>query len=254
MLCVSKDFCIFASHSNLTYMKKFIVFTLFACAAMIASADDGDDGEVNNVSMVFGYVSKQWTSDVAGKTIHENLWGESGKRLHGIQLGMAYTPKLPMGLGIYTGLFAECYLSMSKAMGYDEFTEISLYVPIHANFTLPLSEKVSLRARGGLGLNYACHGGFTNDDAYYWDYVWDEFLGMYHHEKKHYELDHIRYGKNGCPRRFNAALELSLGVKINRVVVSGGYSWGLTDHHFYKDVPNCSTRQDTLSITVGGDF
>ena len=237
-------------------MRRFLLLALFACTALMASADDGDGIEIedDNVGFVFGYVSKQWTSDVNGKTIHENLWGEEGKRLHGIQFGVSYTPTLPMGLGIYTGLFAECYFSMSKAMGYDDFTEFSLYLPIHANFTLPLSDDVSLRAHGGLGLNYACHGGFTNDDAYYWDWVWDEVWGDYRHEKKHYELDHLRYGKDGWPRRFNAAVELNVGIKIKRFSLSGGYSWGLTDHRFYKDVPNCNTKQDKLSITAGFEF
>jgi hypothetical protein len=236
-------------------MRRFLLLALFACTALMASADDGDGIEIkdDNVGFVFGYVNKQWTSDVNGKTIHENLWGEEGKRLHGIQFGVSYTPTLPMGLGVYTGLFAECYFSMSKAMGYDDFTEFSLYLPIHANFTLPLSNDVSLRVHGGLGLNYACHGGFTNDDAYYWDWVWDEVWG-YQREKKHYELDHLRYGKDGWPRRFNAAVELSVGIKIKRFSLSGGYSWGLTDHRFYKDVPNCNTKQDKLSITAGFEF
>lgn len=236
-------------------MRKYLIFALFACSALMASADDGDGIEIkdDNVGFVFGYVNKQWVSNVNGNHIRENLWGEEGKRLHGIQFGVSYTPTLPMGLGVYTGLFAECYFSMSKAMGYDEFTEFSLYVPIHANVTLPLSDDLSLRAHGGLGLNYACHGGFTNDDAYYWDWVWDEVWG-YQREKKHYELDHIRYGKDGWPRRFNAAVELNVGIKIKRFSLSFGYSWGLTDHRFYQDVPNCSTKQDKLSINVGFEF
>ncbi|MBO4565498.1 MAG: hypothetical protein J5720_08690 [Bacteroidaceae bacterium] len=207
-----------------------------------------------NVGFVLGYVNKQWTSNIRGGHYSENLWGEEGKRLHGIQLGMTYTPTLPMGLGVYTGLIAEIYFSSSKAMGYDEFTEFSLYVPIHANFKLPLSKDVSLRARGGLGLNIACHGGFTNHDAYYWVWEWDDFYGDYHREKKHYELDHLRYGKDGWPKRFNAALEFAVGIEIKNFVLSGGYSWGLTDHQFYKDVPGSSTHQDKLTISLGYEF
>jgi len=235
-------------------MKKYILFAFFACTALIALADDGDTDNDDNVSFVLGYVSKQWTSDVKGKTVHENLWGEEGKRLHGLQLGVAYTPKLPMGLGVYTGLFGECYFSFSKAMGYDEFTEFSLYVPIHANFTLPLSDEVALNAHGGLGLSYACHGGFTNRDDYYWVRKWDEILGVTHWEKEHYEVDHLRYGKDGWPKRFNAALEVCLGVKIKQFLISGGYSWGLTDHHFYRDVPGASTKQDKLTVTLSYEF
>ena len=64
-------------------MRKFILFALFACTTLIASADDGDDdrengsdNEGNDIAVVLGYVSKQWSSDVKGKTIQENLWGE----------------------------------------------------------------------------------------------------------------------------------------------------------------------------------
>ncbi len=244
-------------------MRKFILFALFACTAVMASAQDVDfdvdldndsDNEGCDIAVVLGYVSKQWSSDVKGKTIRENLWGEESKRLHGFQIGFTYTPTLPSGLGVYTGLMAEFYLSFSKAMGYDEFTEFSFYVPIHANFKLPVSKEVSLTAHGGLGLNYACHGGFTNRDDYYWVRKWDEVLGCTYWDKQHYEVDHLRYGKDGWPKRFNAALELVIGVKIQDFLISGGYSWGLTDHQFYKDVPGCSTRQDKLSFSVGYEF
>jgi len=239
-------------------MRQFLLLALFACSAMTSRADIGDgdsDGiEIaSNFSFVVGYVSKQWSTEIKGKTIRENMWREEDKRLHGIQFGVAYTPTLPMGMGVYTGLFAEGYFSFSKKMGYDEFTEFSLYVPIHANIKLPLSQDVALLAHGGLGLNLACHGGFTNHDAYYWDWVWDEILG-YHRERRQYELDHIRYGKEGWPRRFNAALEVNVSIKIQRFTLTGGYSWGLTDHRLYKDVPNSSTRQDKLSITAGYEF
>ena len=241
-------------------MRKFILFALFACTTLVALADDGDnrengsDNDGDNISVVFGYVSKQWSSDVKGRTIHENLWGEESKRLHGFQICFSYTPTLPSGLGVYTGLMTEFYLSFSKAMGYDEFTEFSFYVPIHANFKLPVSKEVSLMAHGGLGLNYACHGGFTNRDDFYWVRKWNEVLGRTDWDKEYYEVDHLRYGKDGWPKRFNAALELVLGVKVQNFLISGGYSWGLTDHQFYKDVPGCSTSQNKLSISVGYEF
>ena len=133
---------------------------LCSCVSFAAWADgiDGDTDEENeksDFSVVVGYVNKQWASDLKDHSIRENMWREEDKRLHGFQIGFSYTPTLPMGLGVYTGLFGEFYLSFSKAMGYDEFTEFSLYVPIHANFTLPLSRNVSLKAHGGFGLNYA---------------------------------------------------------------------------------------------------
>ena len=72
---------------------------------MTSSADIGDgdsDGiEItNNISFVVGYVSKQWSTEIKGKNIRENMWREEDKRLHGIQFGVAYTPTLPMGMGV----------------------------------------------------------------------------------------------------------------------------------------------------------
>ena len=178
------------------------------------------------------------------------MWGEENKRLHGIQAGITYRPTLINGLGVYTGLFAEFYFSFSKAMGYDEFTEFCLYLPIHANFNIPITHKISVNMHGGFGFNYACHGSFTNSDAYYIDYEWSEDFGEYIPEKHYYELDHIDYGKNGWPKRLNAALELSVGLRINSVLVSGSYSWGLINHKFYKDVPNSRTLQNKMSFSV----
>jgi len=215
--------------------------------------DDNDDND-DDIALVVGYVSKQWASKVNGSTRHENLWGEHGKRLHGIQVGIIYKPKIPAGIGVYTGLLGEAYVSLSKAMGYDEFTEFSLYTPLHLNFFLPLSSKVALNAHGGLGLNLACRGSFSNNDAYYIDYEWDDFYGTYIPQKHYHELDHIRYGRDGWPKSFNAALEANIGIRINHVLISLGYSWGLTNHRFYKNMPNAQTLQDKMSLSVGFGF
>lgn len=230
-----------------------LIITL-CCLSVKAQSVDSDEDEPKDVNLVFGYVSKQWSSKINGQTIHENLWGEKGKRLHGVQLGLAYTPTLPVGIGAYTGLFGEVYISFSKAMGFDEFSEFSLYVPLHARIAVPISPKVAIDLHGGFGLNYACHGGFTNDDAYYWDYVWDTVLDCYTLQRRHYELDHIRYGKDGWPKRFNAALEICAGIKIEKFTISGTYSWGLTNHKLYTAGPNSGTSQDKLSISLGYGF
>ena len=79
-------------------MRKYLLLAFFACTALTAWAQDIDGNNnassnelANSFSFVIGYVSKQWSSDVNGKTIRENMWREEDKRLHGIQFGIAYT-------------------------------------------------------------------------------------------------------------------------------------------------------------------
>lgn len=207
--------------------------------------------QINPKPFVFsvGYVSKQWATDTKEGTRRENLWGEKGKRLHGMQFGCSFQPNIKPNIGIYTGLYLEIYVSMSGAMGYDNFSEASLYLPLHAHYTLPLSKHVSLRAHAGVGVNWALHGGFTNDDAWYWEY--DEYGCA---TKEYYELSHIRYGREGWPRRLNASAEGALSVAIDNVVVTATYSHGLTNHKMYQNLPLSDTRQNKLGLSVGYNF
>ena len=78
------------------------------------------------LGFVLGYVNKYWSTDMNGSTIKENLWGQEDKRLHGFQMGVTYSPCLPFGLGIDTGLFYEAYISargVVRAAGYDNITD-----------------------------------------------------------------------------------------------------------------------------------
>ena len=223
-----------------------VVMALMVVGTCHVSAQEDDEYEKNDWSLQVGYVNKQWISKVNGQTMREDMWGKRNRFLHGIQVGGVYTPTLRSGLGAYTGLLMEAYLSSSKVMGYDNFTEVSLYVPAHLNFNVRLSPKVSINTHAGLGLNWAVHGGFTNHDSWYWDY--DSYGMVYQH---FYEVDHIRYGKYGWPKAYNVQAEWSVGVRVDRVLVSMSYSFGLIDHRLYKDVKGSDTRQDKMSLTVG---
>lgn len=222
-----------------------LVLIMLMLVPLSALADDDDD----NVKLQVGYVNKQWVSDINGTTHRENLWGHENRFLHGMQVGFVYTPSLNKFVGLHTGLFFEGYFSQSSDMGYDDFEESSLYLPAHVNVNLSLSPTVAIVVQGGLGLNYAIHGGFSNHDSWYWDYDSDGY--PYRHQ---YELDHIRYGRLGWPKRFNAQAEVSVGVKVKHVVVSALYGWGLNDHHLYKTIRGSSTHQNKMALTVGFGF
>ena len=233
-------------------MKHLLLIAFLAVASMAnAQTSEVFNDDATDVSLSIGYVNKQWSSKINGSNYRENLWGEEGKRLHGVQFGGAYKPQFTsgVGLGLYAGLFFEVYFSESKEMGYDEFTECDLYVPIHLNLDIPLGNQVKFNVHGGLGLDYAIHGGFTNRDAWYWD--WDVTGGMYKH---YYELDHISYGENGWPKRFNASAEIAAAFKFSNFFIQGQYSFGLTNHNFYPNVTDCSTHQNKLAISLGIEF
>lgn len=205
--------------------------------------------EFSPFQMSIGYVNKQWATRIDGRRVRENLWGDRNKCLHGIQIGFAYQPTIHQYLGGYTGLFFEVYFASGRRMGYDNFQEGSLYVPFHARVTMPISNKAYLSLHGGLGLNLALRGSFTNDDAWFWDY--DSDGEPYRH---YYELDHIDYGHNGWPKRFNASAEVAAALNINHVVCTFTYSHGLTNHKMYTDAPGISTYQHKVGLSLGYCF
>lgn len=245
MSMLLKHFIFFSHHVRLFC---FTLGTILSVAMpSVCLADDDDD--VDNIHLQAGYVNKQWVSDINGATYRENLWGRKDHFLHGIQIGFAYTPPLNKYVSLRTGLFYEAYISTSKDMGYDDFNESCIYIPAHAQLTLHLSPTVAIVAYGGLGMNCAIRGSFSNHDSWYWDFDSDGL--PYRHE---YELDHIRYGRLGWPKWFNAQAEVALGLRIKNVTVNAGYSWGLTNHHFYREVRGSKTHQNKMSFTVGVGF
>lgn len=205
-------------------------------------------GEHRDAPVTFGigYVNKYWSTDFGDYTWRENFWGERNKRLHGLQLGVNYQPCLPMGLGVHTGLFYEAYFSVSdavKEMGWDNFTEHNLYLPLHGMFRVPFSRHSSLSVYGGLGFNWAFIGEYSEDD----EYVCDIFDNYYHYGDHGYQ----RYGRGEWPHRFNVSTELGATLRFNEAVgLSFTYSHGLTNHEFYHKEGNFKTVQNKLSISL----
>lgn len=162
-----------------------------------------------------GYVTKQWVSRGNGEMLKENVWGDEGKWLHGFQMGLHFQPCFSWGLGLYTGLFYEFYTSWNSEWDYDNFQEHCLYVPAHLFFRIPFAEKVALSVHGGLGLDCGLYASFKDSDN---DSV--EPLATY-------------YGEEAWPKRFNAASEIGVGLRIGSLQISALYSKGFFNHKFY---------------------
>ena len=191
------------------------------------------DPTIGGVSM--GYVTKQWVSTGGGAKYKENIWGDENKSMHGMQMGVYFTPALQCGLGLYTGLFYELYFSSTDDSDwepYTEFMEHSLYLPVHAYYRLRLAEKAHIAVHGGIGMDYAVHGSFTDPDSEYEDYT--DF-----------------YGEEMFPKRFNLSAEISLELRIKNFGINATYSKGITDHEFYD---GAKTKQNKMSIGIAYMF
>lgn len=190
-------------------------------------------------SLSLGYVNKYWQTDFGNQTVKENIWGEEGKKIHGIQVGLHVSPCLPMGLGAHSGLFYELYLSETKAVkdaGYDDFREHNLYMPLHALYRFPLAREASVSLFGGLGFNWAMWGTYNNN-----------YRDKYSYEKKSHIEEWHHYGNGEWPRHLNVQWEVGCCVRIKMVQVRFTYSRGLTDHKLYTGY---KTLQNKIGISV----
>ena len=80
---------------------------------------------------------------------------------------------------------------------------------------IPFAEKVALSVHGGLGLDCGLYASFKDSDN---DSV--EPLATY-------------YGEEAWPKRFNAASEIGVGLRIGSLQISALYSKGFFNHKFY---------------------
>ena len=232
-------------------MKRLFFMAIISCFAVTVSAqttlfNGGHEDAPWGFSL--GYVNKYWTTDIDGQRINENLWGEEGKRLHGFQMGITYSPCLPMGLGLDTGLFYECYISESKVVheaGFDDFTESNIYIPLHAMYRIPFDHNSSLSLYGGFGMNIVVEGTY-NITEYYHGYDW--YGGRPYGGTSSYVAGWQEYDEGDWPSRFNFQWELGAKLRISNFILNANYAWGATNHKFYKGY---TTHQNKLTIGLG---
>ena len=226
-------------------------FTCSLCAQNLFNGGHSDAP----YGFTIGYVSKDWRTDMDGRVVHENLWGEHDKRMHGMQMGFTYQPCLPIGAGIHTGLFYECYFSVSQSVrdaGYDDFTEHNLYLPIHLQWRLPITQQASISLFGGIGLNWAISGTYNER---YREYIYDGYNlwaaigfpvgGRYVEGSRIGEYK--KYGQGDWPRRLNMQWEFGCHLRYKYFQLDFTYSIGDTNHEFYRGY---KTRQDKLAICL----
>lgn len=180
------------------------------------------------------YVRKQLVTKGDGEQLKENgFWDDGeGKWLNGMQVGAHFQPAFSWGLGLYTGLFYEIYLSFNDNYDYNEYVEHDLYLPIHAYYRIPFGEKIALKVHGGLGLSYAVAGIFSQtDDSYgYEDYT-------------------DALGSDYFPNAFNMTLDIGLSFRIKNVQINASYCKGLNDHGSYHCIGDeYKTTQNKMSI------
>lgn len=183
--------------------------------------------------MSFAYVRKQLVTRGEGEKLKENgVWDDGqDKWLHGMQIGFHANPCLSFGLGFYTGIFYEFYISSNDDYELSNFQEHCLYVPVHAFFRLPLAKKVALNVHGGLGLNYAVYGAFTDPDGELEDYT--DF-----------------YGEDAFSGRFNLTADIALGLRVGPIQVQFQYSKGINNHGSYEYLGDYKTTQNKMSLGV----
>lgn len=186
------------------------------------------------MGVAIGYVQKQMVTKGEGEKVKENgVWNDGeDKWLHGMQVGVFGQPCFSWGLGLYTGLFYEAYLSSNGSGNSDEyenFQEHNIVVPVHALYRLPFGKKCALNVHGGLGLSYVVYGAYKADG---------------------YEDNSDFYGEDGSPKRFNMSLEVGLDFRVGPVQVGFLYSKGLTDHGVYSSYGDYKTTYNKIGINV----
>ncbi|MBQ7182295.1 MAG: hypothetical protein IJR87_13525 [Bacteroidaceae bacterium] len=221
-----------------------------------------------------GWVAKEWRTSHDGQTLREDLWGNPGKMLHGVQFGLHANQSIYYGLGWRTGFYYEWYISHDgflKENGWDRFNEHSLYIPIHIQMRLPVTRKISISPYAGIGFNLVMKGrmkngpmtdasgkevinngnNHVNSTPLLLDLIGDLITSAtarkeyIQHEVQGYVYD------NHTPRKFNLQAELGVALRIYAAQLTFTYSWGLTDHHLYDFA---SSRQNKLAVNLGITF
>lgn len=188
------------------------------------------------VSLQAGLVSKRFATFFApGDRYHENLWGEQGRFMNGLQLGLAFQPTAWNGIGFRTGGFYELYIANGNGVineGFNRFTEHDLYFPFHFAYNFRPSRLCDINLTTGLGFNVA-------------------MAGVYRSWGRNGTVEYQNYGNNGLPDRINAMWEFGAQVRYDHFQVGLGYGLGLNDHEFYD---NARTRQNKVTLSVAAVF
>ncbi len=166
--------------------------------------------------MSVSFIQKWYKVRYDGSSANLDYWFDEHK-MSGLRIGVPVQPLFGYGIGINTGLYCDMVFSSNDEQQGMEgedimLSDISLYMPVHLLYRLPLSETFSIFVNGGIGLDLGLVQTLSADG--YDDYE-------------------LKYGEDGMQNRFNVAGEFGGGIQFKALQISAGYSIGLTNNkHF----------------------
>ena len=200
------------------------------------------------VDFTIGYVQKQIVTSGNGEKVKESpAWfdGES-KWLRGFQLGIGVHPCFKFGLGFYSGVYYEMYISSNDEYDWSSFQEHNIYIPAHALFRIPFGDKVALWVHGGLGFNIGIAAAYKADDSDYNEDITD-YYGESVFNTENFDI----YG----PKRLNMTTEIGLNIRIKGLAIGATYSKGITDNECYQDAGDgYKTKMNKLAFNIAYTF
>lgn len=195
-----------------------------------------------------GYVQKQIVTSGNGEKVKESpAWfGGDSKWLHGFQLGVGIHPCFKFGLGFYSGVYYEMYISSNDEYDWSSFQEHNIYIPAHALFRFPFGNKVALWVHGGLGFNIGIAAAYKADDSDYNEDITD-YYGESVFNTENFDI----YG----PKRLNMTTEIGLNIRIKGLAIGATYSKGITDNECYQDAGDgYKTKMNKLAFNIAYTF
>lgn len=189
-----------------------------------------------------GWVRKQFRVSSNGNEVYKGkmIFRETGEGengwMNGVRAGVHFQPTFWKGIGMYTGLFWECYVASTDAYNlsdkatsdFSKYEEHNLYLPVHLFYEIPLGRKVAIGLHGGIGVNYCLtrkvcdfkiqEEGIDFNVSYN---ILKDDDGMY----------------PGFPGAFSAAWEVGVQLRMGPIILGAELSNPLTTHKFdYKGV------------------
>ncbi|MDR1341287.1 MAG: outer membrane beta-barrel protein, partial [Prevotellaceae bacterium] len=202
-------------------------------------------GDPHPLGLSFGYVQKQWTRTNAEGTTKYGTFDDGKNYLDGIQAGVRFEPLFKYGFGLNTGLFYEHYFAKSgEYAGTDgdynytmNFTEHSLYLPLHLEYRANISENFQVFAYGGVGLDYGLSAKLTATET-------DGDVPFYT------KTDIYRNAEMDFPNKpFNASLDFGAGIRFNGLQLNVGMSRGLMNISSDRDIKIKQNKPLAISLS-----
>ncbi|MDR1169630.1 MAG: outer membrane beta-barrel protein [Prevotellaceae bacterium] len=202
-------------------------------------------GDPRPFGLSVGYVRKQWDWKTDDGTTTYGAFDDVKNYVGGIQAGLRFEPQFKYGLGLNTGLFYEYYSSKSDEIESDDgdyrytikFTEHSLYLPLHLEYRVNISENFQVFVYAGTGFDYGLSAKVTATDP--------EESGPFFTSTDIYQNFDL-----GFPhKRFNASLDFGAGVRLSGFQVNIGTSRGLPDISSERDISIKQNKPFSVSLS-----